>query len=194
MSSGFEKSSNRNGRRSRIGLLGWLALYATAVLLGCGRPPEDLPPEWIATDASTSQVTEAAGPGPSDGRIMFHDVAATPPVPDGGIPLLDAGPFYQAGASCSSRPSGCPFHGSVGCVERTTAWMARLAAECQPSSGCRASGWFAVVLDPDGCAVSVGMTDPTDAFLGCILDGLNLSSCFCAANSTQAFYLGPGPC
>lgn len=115
-------------------------------------------------------------------------IAPTPTLDAGDVPDLDAGLRSDAYAACADRPAGncqgpidfpCDFEG----------WVILTAETCQNATGCVTDGWLEVKLASDGCASVIGMSEPNDAIVACLLAELGAVRCPCGALE-YTYYFG----
>ena len=126
-----------------------------------------------------------------DGSILDR-----PPTFDaGGIPELDSGLGSDAYPLCNDRPTGeCVGSNDFPCAFED--WVVATAEACQEASGCTTNGWLEVRMGPNGCVEMVGMEDPNDAVVACLLAEVGTVKCPCGEGISK-YYFGAGnagPC
>ncbi|WP_234022492.1 hypothetical protein [Sorangium cellulosum] len=66
--------------------------------------------------------------------------------------------------------------------------MSRTAARCQEETGCKTNGWLEVGMDDDGCVVEIGMDEPNDEIVACLVAEFGAVRCPCTAGRTIYFF------
>jgi hypothetical protein len=118
------------------------------------------------------------------------DAAYIPPSPRldaGDIPMLDSGLDTDAFPACEERPVG----DCVGSNDFLCAFAHLLdetAEACQRETGCKTDGWIQVDMGGDGCVAALGMTDPNEAIVKCLLEKLGSVRCPCREESRTYFF------
>jgi hypothetical protein len=59
---------------------------------------------------------------------------------------------------------------------------------CQATTGCKTNGWLAVKLGADGCVLEIGMDQPNDDIVGCLLSEFGAVRCPCGALELEYFF------
>ena len=122
-------------------------------------------------------------------------LAPQPTLEAGPIPALDSGLGSDAYAACADRRTeDCQGPNDFPCGFDD--WIFETAESCQTTTGCKTNGWLEVKLSADGCVVEIGMDQPNDAILSCLLTELGATRCPCSVSSTR-YYFGStntGPC
>jgi hypothetical protein len=115
-------------------------------------------------------------------------VVAPPPELDSGIiPELDSGLGSDAFGSCSSRLVGkCEGPVDFGCTFKN--WVDTTAVRCNAATGCKTTGWLEVKLDGEGCVGAIGMTQPNDAILKCLINEFITTRCSCSKLERKYFF------
>lgn len=112
----------------------------------------------------------------------------TPQLDSGTIPILDSGLGSDAYPTCGDRPAGA-CQGPVDFPCNFSSWVTGLAASCQKMTGCKTNGFLEVTLGADGCATDLGMEQPNDAIVKCLLAELGSVHCPCG-ESVVTYYFG----
>ncbi|MDI1475981.1 hypothetical protein [Polyangium sp. y55x31] len=126
-----------------------------------------------------------------DGSILDR-----PPEFDaGGIPELDSGLGTDAHPACADRPTGeCV--GSNDFLCGLEDWVLATAKACQEASGCKTNGWLEVKMGHGGCVEAIGMEEPNDEVVACLVAEMGAVKCPCGEGITT-YYFGAGnvgPC
>lgn len=104
----------------------------------------------------------------------------------GDIPSLDAGLGTDAYQGCMERPLGdCVGVNDFPCD--FVHWVNTTAESCQAATGCVTNGWLEVKMGADGCVNDVGMDQPNQAMVACLLAELGAVRCPCGVTETQLF-------
>jgi hypothetical protein len=112
----------------------------------------------------------------------------TPRLPEAGpIPALDSGIGSDAFAGCADRSAGT-CRGPVDFPCDFDRWVQTTAAKCQQATGCRTNGWLRVRLDAGGCVDEIGMDQPNDAILACLLSDFGSVRCPCSSIEMKVFF------
>jgi hypothetical protein len=114
-------------------------------------------------------------------------LTAPPTVDAGDIPVLDSGLGSDAYPACASRPTG-DCMGQIDFPCNFDGWVAKTAAACQAKTGCKTNGWMEVKLGADGCVAELGMDDPSDDMVACLLAELGSVRCVCDPSTTTYFF------
>ncbi|MDC3962294.1 hypothetical protein [Polyangium jinanense] len=113
----------------------------------------------------------------------------------GGIPELDSGLGSDAYPLCADRPTGkCVGSNDFPCAFED--WVPAMAKACQEASGCKTNGWLEVQMGPDGCVEALGMEEPNDEVVACLVAEMGAVKCPCGEGITK-YYFGAGnvgPC
>lgn len=105
----------------------------------------------------------------------------------GDIPSLDAGLGSDAYQACMDRPLGdCVGVNDFPCD--FLHWVNKTAESCQAATGCSTNGWLEVKMGADGCVYDVGMEQPNEAIVACLLAELGAFRCTCGKVETQYFF------
>src|SRR6185312_2185700 len=112
-----------------------------------------------------------------------------PTLDAGDIPVLDSGIGSDAYPACATRSTvDCQGQGDFPC--NFDGWVAQTAATCQAKTGCKTNGWMEVELGADGCVDELGMDDPSDDMVACLLAELGSVRCICNPSTTTYFFGG----
>jgi hypothetical protein len=114
-----------------------------------------------------------------------------PQVEAGDIPELDSGLETDAYLACAERPEG-DCHGSVDFPCAFQEWATRTAETCQVATGCKTDGSLEVRMGADGCVVSIGMDEPNDEIVACLLAELGSVRCPCNQEEVVTYLFGFG--
>jgi hypothetical protein len=110
-----------------------------------------------------------------------------PPTLDAGdIPELDAG--LDTYPPCAMRPEGPGCTGPVDFPCQFDGWVTSTANRCQNDTGCQTNGWLEVAMGEDGCVSSIGMDQPNDAVVACLLEEFADVRCPCSGGSVTHFF------
>jgi hypothetical protein len=145
--------------------------------LACGRRAELYGEEDAGVRRRDAAVDRAAA-----------DAHPIPPIPDGGVPVVEAGLDFEDGG-CSGRPVGCTYNADFPCQK--FGWFEKVVELCREQAGC-VHGWLSIRLDGPGCVSELGMTDPNADFVMCLADELKKGFCPCPPEVTN-IYLGECP-
>lgn len=115
-------------------------------------------------------------------------IATDPSLDAGVIPDLDAGLDSDAFAPCEERPvgQGCVGTNDFPCAFGT--WINAVAANCQIVTGCNTNGWLSAEMDDSGCVRAIGMDNPNDAMVACLVAELASVQCPCPSVSAKYFF------
>lgn len=114
-------------------------------------------------------------------------IETEPTLDAGDIPTLETDLGTDAFPPCSERPLG----GCAGPVDFPCAfssWAESTATACQESTGCQTNGWLEVVMGPDGCVSSIGMTEADDPIVECLVEAFGSVRCPCPASEMTHFF------
>jgi hypothetical protein len=126
------------------------------------------------------------------------DASTIDPVPQldsGDVPALDSGLGTDAYPSCGDRSGGkCQGPADFPC--NFSGWVTSTAASCQTATGCKTNGFLKVTLGADGCVTELGMEQPNDAIVACLLAELGSVRCPCQEAEVTHFFgaTNTGPC
>lgn len=122
-------------------------------------------------------------------------IVVTPDLDAGEIPTLDSGLGGDAHPACADRPEG-DCHGPVDFPCDFEGWATRTALSCDKATGCVTNGWVEVTMNASGCVESIGMDQPNDAMVACLVAELGAFRCPCTEGVlTHFFGVGnKGPC
>lgn len=117
------------------------------------------------------------------------DGAVKPPpqLDAGDIPELDSGLGTDAFMACEDRPYG-ECNGPVDFPCAFQSWVTSTAKDCQYATGCKTNGWLEVKLSDDGCVVAIGMDEPNEEIVACLLEELGSLRCPCDESETKHFF------
>lgn len=110
-----------------------------------------------------------------------------PQLDAGDIPELDSGLESDAYPSCADRPEG-DCRGTNDFVCDFAPWATRTASSCQQSTGCKTNGWLEVKMGADGCVVEIGMDQPNDDIVACLLAEFGAVRCPCSEGTITHFF------
>jgi hypothetical protein len=118
------------------------------------------------------------------------DAGFTPdPIPDAGdIPELDAGLDSDAYPACADRPEAPGCVGPVDFPCNFDSWVTATAERCQMETSCQTNGWLEVTMGRDGCVSTIGLTEPNDPMVTCLLAEFADAKCPCSGGSSQYFF------
>ena len=108
----------------------------------------------------------------------------TPSIDSGPLELIDAGLRSDAHAACEDRPYA-PCSGPVDFPCDFENFVLYAAEVCQEATGCVTNGALEVKLATDGCVAEMGMDEPNDAIIACLVDKLTAARCPCSASVTN---------
>lgn len=115
---------------------------------------------------------------------------------DADIPPLDVDLSNDAYATCSDRPGGdCV--GSNDFLCGFAPWGVEVAKQCQLDTGCKTNGSVEITMGPEGCVTALGMDEPNDDMVACLVAVFSTFSCPCIEEETIIHYFGvgnTGPC
>lgn len=129
----------------------------------------------------------------ADLRDDLGQTQAFDPTPsfDADIPTLDADLSNDAFMSCYDRPTGdCV--GSNDFLCGFAPWAIDVAKQCQLDTGCKTNGSLEVMMGADGCVTSIGMDEPNDDMIACLVATLSAVSCPCVEEEMITYYFGIG--
>ncbi len=113
-----------------------------------------------------------------------------PALDAGDIPELDSGLGGDAFPLCADRPVGdCA--GPIDFPCQMESWVQSTAESCQLATGCKTNGWLEVSMGADGCVTEIGMDQPNDEMVACLLATFGAERCPCGEVSFR-FFLGAG--
>ena len=108
----------------------------------------------------------------------------------GGIPELDSGLGSDAHPLCAERPTGeCVGSNDFPCGFED--WVLATAKECQTASGCKTNGWLEVKMGPSGCVEGIGMEEPNNEVVACLVAEMGAVKCPCGEGISK-YYFGSG--
>lgn len=110
-----------------------------------------------------------------------------PTLDAGEIPELDSGLGSDAYAPCKERPLG-ECYGTLDFPCGFEQWALKIAEKCFESTGCKTNGWLEVKMGQDGCVEAIGMDQPNDEILACMLPELGASQCPCMGGEITHFF------
>jgi hypothetical protein len=55
-------------------------------------------------------------------------------------------------------------------------------------TSCATNGWLEVKMGADGCVVEIGMTEPNDEIVACLLEEFGAVRCPCGAGEITYFF------
>jgi hypothetical protein len=122
-------------------------------------------------------------------------VKPMPEIDAGDIPELDSGLVTDAYPLCGDRSvSNC--RGPVDFPCAFQAWVNSTAADCQEATSCKTNGFLEVKLGADGCVVEIGMDQPNDDIVACIVSEFGSQRCLCGEDTAMYFfgYTNMGAC
>lgn len=110
-----------------------------------------------------------------------------PQIDAGDIPELDSGLATDAYPTCAERPEG-DCRGTNDFLCDFANWATSTAETCQRSTGCKTNGWVEVKMGADGCVVELGMTEPNDEMVACLLAEFGSKRCPCGEEKITYFF------
>lgn len=162
--------SRSAGQRGRRGARAWLTLACAAPALAA---PWLLPACERTADIRNEPDSGLIGPEPG--------------LDAGDIPELDSGLGGDAFPLCADRPVGeCA--GPVDFPCQFEDWMRSTAESCQEATGCKTNGWLEVSMGADGCVTTIGMDQPNDEMVACLLATYGAQRCPCGELTLQLFF------
>ncbi len=114
---------------------------------------------------------------------------------DGGIPeVADSGIASEELVTCAERPLGdCQGANDFPCEFEF--WFGEVVAACQSRATCPAKGCVEATMGSDGCVTSIGMTEPQDEFVACLVESFGAYRCPCGMTFARRFLgLGASGC
>ena len=108
----------------------------------------------------------------------------------GDVVTVDSAFGTDAYPACAERPEG-DCRGPIDFTCKFEPWVRAAADACQMQTTCKTNGWIAVVMDDDGCVSELGMEQPDDDFVGCMVEALGGYRCPCHTVDTT-YWLGEG--
>lgn len=118
-----------------------------------------------------------------DGSLLTGD----PTLDAGTIADLDSGLGTDAFPPCATR-SDNECYGTSDFPCAFSEWAERTALECQRATDCVTNGYLHVTLDDEGCVSAIGMTEPNDAMVACLLGVFGTQRCACGASDMTQFF------
>ena len=110
-----------------------------------------------------------------------------PALDAGDIPALDSGLATDAYPSCGERPYGqCVGPADFPC--EFGSWVTRTAVHCQEATSCQTNGWLEVAMGSDGCVSGMGMDQPNDPMVACLLAAFGSVRCPCSDEQFKYFF------
>jgi hypothetical protein len=110
---------------------------------------------------------------------------------DADIKMLDTGLGTDAFPECSERPQGdCV--GSNDFLCGFTDWAINTAKQCQKATGCKTNGSVEVTMGATGCVTAIGMDQPNDEMVACLLVEFGSVQCPCTDVERITHYFGIG--
>jgi hypothetical protein len=159
-----------NARRARALRLGWVFAACAAAAFGLSAAPGA-----CTRHADIRDEPDAGGIDPN------------PELDAGDIPGLDSGLGTDAYTACAERPIGdCQGTNDFPCD--FTTWANSTAASCQVETSCVTNGWLEVKMGADGCVVEIGMTQPNDEIVACLLEEFGAVRCPCGEREITYFF------
>jgi hypothetical protein len=122
------------------------------------------------------------------GSHVLPPATTAPPVPEAGIPRLDAGLAGDAFAPCSERIDQPACRGSNDLPCNAEGYVTEVVRDCFYDAGC-AKGFLVLDIGDGGCFEGIGMDQPSEPFTSCIVQAVGSSRCPCPA-TTVTRYLG----
>lgn len=114
----------------------------------------------------------------------------TPEV-DADIPPLDVDLSNPMFATCADRPTGdCV--GSNDFLCGFAPWAVEVAKKCQLDTGCKTNGSVEITMGAEGCVTALGMDEPNDDIVACLVAELSAVDCPCVEEETISHYFGIG--
>ncbi|MBK8253648.1 MAG: hypothetical protein IPK82_13400 [Polyangiaceae bacterium] len=113
------------------------------------------------------------------------------PTEDASVPPLDADLGNDAYPSCADRPLGDCF-GSDDFPCAFALWAVTVAQDCQVQTGCITNGTVQITMGADGCVSALGMDQPNDAIIECLIEQLSAVNCPCTEEETINHFFGLG--
>lgn len=114
----------------------------------------------------------------------------TPEV-DADVPTLDADLRLDAQPVCEERPKGdCVGSNDFLCA--FSEWGIEIAKQCQLDTGCKTNGSIELTMGAEGCVTSIGMDEPDDEMVACVLEQVTPYRCPCIEEETILYYFGVG--
>lgn len=158
----------------------------------------------LLVGASSLAAIVAAAAMPFTGCQRYADlrdepdaspIVTTPDLDAGDIPELDSGLASDAHPSCGGRPEG-KCHGPVDFPCDFDGWASATAVSCDEATGCITNGFLEVTMATNGCVVAIGMNEPNDAMVACLIAEFGAVRCPCTEGTfTHFFGVGnTGPC
>jgi hypothetical protein len=113
--------------------------------------------------------------------------------PDADIAPVDAGLGTDAFAECASRSLGeCVGSNDFPCA--FSQWVKKTATACHEATLCQASGWLQVTMGADGCVTEIGMEQPNDTVIACLLAELGSYRCPCQEGTVHYYFVASAGC
>ncbi|WP_437983064.1 hypothetical protein [Sorangium sp. So ce117] len=118
-----------------------------------------------------------------DASVLDRD----PQLDAGDIPALDSGLGTDAHPTCGERPEG-ECRGDVDFPCQSDDWVNRTAERCQLETGCKTNGWLEVTMGEDGCVAEIGMDEPNDDIVACLVEEFGAVRCPCTSSRITYFF------
>jgi hypothetical protein len=129
----------------------------------------------------------------ADVRDDLGQTASFDPTPhfDADIPPLDVDLSNDRFATCAERPQGdCV--GSNDFLCGFAPWAIAVAKQCQLDTGCKTNGSVEITMGPEGCVTAIGMDEPNDEIVACLVAALSAVQCPCLEEESISHYFGIG--
>jgi hypothetical protein len=117
------------------------------------------------------------------------DVAPT--LDAGDIPDIDAGLGTDAHTACARRADDPGCIGPVDFPCSFDIWAQQIADDCRDATGCTANGWLEITMGAEGCVTAIGMNQPSQPLIDCVVAAVAEAHCPCGAD-VETFYFGEG--
>ena len=120
-----------------------------------------------------------------------EDIDIGPTLDAGDIPDIDAGLGGDAHPPCEARDNEPACVGPVDFPCAFSQWAQQVVGDCQQATGCAANGWVELAMGAEGCVTGLGMSQPSQAMIDCLVGQVGEARCPCSGEIEQ-IYLGEG--
>jgi hypothetical protein len=114
-----------------------------------------------------------------------------PTLDAGDIPDIDAGLGGDAHTPCARRAADPGCVGPVDFPCSFDIWVQQIAADCRAATDCTANGWLEVTMGEEGCVTSIGMNQPSQPMIDCVVEAVGEVRCPCPSG-VETVYFGEG--
>ncbi|APR87491.1 hypothetical protein A7982_12840 [Minicystis rosea] len=114
---------------------------------------------------------------PDGGGLM-----TTPQFDAGKVMPVDAGLRGEGGIACEDRLIAKECKGPIDFACDFDGFVFLAANKCQKATGCMTNGILEVKMASDGCVSEIGMSQPNDAMVACLVEIFEAGRCPCGTS------------